>query len=257
MAYTPTTWHDGDTITAEKLNKIEAGFASKADKAVPSTAGNIATLDAAGNLVDSGKQPTAAGLGCAPAGYGYGSPITTKIYNQGGTDADFLSTLEAVYGTMTSETCMQVQVLDSNLGTYYVWTGTLYKNYSDYGWLQVTSYNGNTVQRIKSGGTWQPWEWVNPPMAAGVEYRTTERYQGKPVYCKSIDGGIGTNGKSITGCRNTIRWASTLGQYTLPFSAHGADNWWATLKIYSNSVILQGSGVTEDNQPWTVVLWHT
>ena len=25
MAYTPTTWSDGDLITAEKLNKLEAG----------------------------------------------------------------------------------------------------------------------------------------------------------------------------------------------------------------------------------------
>ena len=25
-------------------------------------------------------------------------------------------------------------------------------------------------------------EWYNPPMEAGIEYRTTERWQGKPVY---------------------------------------------------------------------------
>ena len=33
---------------------------------------------------------------------------------------------------------------------------------------------------------WQPWEWVNPPMKLGVEYRTTERYQEKPVYAKVV-----------------------------------------------------------------------
>lgn len=32
-------------------------------------------------------------------------------------------------------------------------------------------------------------EWVNPPMLLGVEYRTTERYLGKPVYVKLIDCG--------------------------------------------------------------------
>ena len=31
-------------------------------------------------------------------------------------------------------------------------------------------------------GGWQSWEWVNPPMILGTEYRTTERYLGKPVY---------------------------------------------------------------------------
>lgn len=32
-------------------------------------------------------------------------------------------------------------------------------------------------------------EWINPPMILGVEYRTTERYLGKPVYVKAIDFG--------------------------------------------------------------------
>lgn len=29
-------------------------------------------------------------------------------------------------------------------------------------------------------------EWINPPMLAGVEYRTSERHDGKPVYVKRI-----------------------------------------------------------------------
>ena len=33
------------------------------------------------------------------------------------------------------------------------------------------------------------WEWSNPPMALGAEYRTTERYMGKPVYVKLVDFG--------------------------------------------------------------------
>ena len=32
-------------------------------------------------------------------------------------------------------------------------------------------------------------EWINPPINLGVEYRTTERYLGKPVYCKLVDFG--------------------------------------------------------------------
>lgn len=77
-------------------------------------------------------------------------------------------------------------------------------------------------------------EWINPPVTAGVEYRTTERYLGKPVYCKLIDcGNLPAPGASISvahgvsGCRpvsitarmsnsNTIPW---LGMYNI-----GADN---------------------------------
>ena len=29
-------------------------------------------------------------------------------------------------------------------------------------------------------------EWLNPPMVVGTEYRTTERYLGKPVYVKAV-----------------------------------------------------------------------
>lgn len=32
-------------------------------------------------------------------------------------------------------------------------------------------------------------EWINPPMVVGVEYRTTERFNGKPVYVKAVDMG--------------------------------------------------------------------
>lgn len=40
-----------------------------------------------------------------------------------------------------------------------------------------------------SGVSWQPWGCVNPLMQLGVEYRTTERYLGKPVYVKVVDCG--------------------------------------------------------------------
>ena len=36
---------------------------------------------------------------------------------------------------------------------------------------------------------WGEWEWKNPPMWVGVEYRITERRNGKPVYTKLVDFG--------------------------------------------------------------------
>ena len=50
---------------------------------------------------------------------------------------------------------------------------------------------GNTyLERVKDTNKgWLPWEWVNPPMQLGVEYRTTERYLGKPVYVQLMDFG--------------------------------------------------------------------
>ena len=81
-------------------------------------------------------------------------------------------------------------------------------NYIPYGALFViTRYNGinqivfgnddgitaggiNAQRRSRDGGaTWGEWEYFNSPMIVGVEYRTTERWNGKVVYCKTIDYG--------------------------------------------------------------------
>lgn len=40
--------------------------------------------------------------------------------------------------------------------------------------------------RVLSDGTV---EWLNPPMEMGVEYRTTERVLGNPVYCRAFNLG--------------------------------------------------------------------
>lgn len=61
-------------------------------------------------------------------------------------------------------------------------------------------------------------------MALGVEYRTTERYLGKPVYVQTVDFGRLPNtaaaGKYIPNVDNvdkTIRWSGlTSGGYSLP-----------------------------------------
>lgn len=63
--------------------------------------------------------------------------------------------------------------------------------------VESTDYPG-CYYRTDSGVT----EWVNPPMLVGVEYRTTERYQGKPVYTKSFNIGALPAG---SGTANRVR----------------------------------------------------
>jgi hypothetical protein len=41
------------------------------------------------------------------------------------------------------------------------------------------------IRHLKGTVGWSEWEWVNPPMEVGVEYRTTERWNGKAVYVKT------------------------------------------------------------------------
>ena len=72
-----------------------------------------------------------------------------------------------------------------------------------YGFLCISSWNVNSfeqtlfpvsehcevLRRFKVMGHWLPWEYVNTPMQLGVEYRTTERYCGKPVYVMAYNAG--------------------------------------------------------------------
>ena len=56
-------------------------------------------------------------------------------------------------------------------------------------WTGYQAWRGCYVKRIRVQGVWQPWEWVNPPLIPGVEYRTTRRWNKRPVYEKSINTG--------------------------------------------------------------------
>lgn len=58
-----------------------------------------------------------------------------------------------------------------------------------YGTLLYARNNALMAVRAVSSGEVGPIEWINPPMDLGVEYRTTERYLGKPVYVKLVDCG--------------------------------------------------------------------
>lgn len=66
MAYTPTTWSDGDVITAEKLNKLEQGV--KNEQVGP--AGPAGPAGAKGEKGDPGAQ--------GPAGPSYTLPAASK-----------------------------------------------------------------------------------------------------------------------------------------------------------------------------------
>ena len=63
MAYTPTTWSDGDVITAEKLNKLEQGVKNE-------QVGPAGPAGPAGPKGDPGAQ--------GPAGQSYTLPAANK-----------------------------------------------------------------------------------------------------------------------------------------------------------------------------------
>ena len=87
MAYTPTTWSDGDVITAEKLNKLEQGV--KNEQVGPAgPAGAVGPAGPAGPAGPKGEKgdPGVAGLkgdkgdpgAQGPAGPSYTLPAANK-----------------------------------------------------------------------------------------------------------------------------------------------------------------------------------
>ena len=135
---------------------------------------------------------------CAPAGYGLGGYCKVIDHWNNATTCGWYSTAN---GSPTAAT-------DST-----VWAG----------YVTVDPFTGQITQTINAQGkdaayeavrhyfdsTWTPWEWKNPPMEIGVEYRTTERWQGKPVYYKVVDFGGLPNETTATvsiGAEN-IEWA--------------------------------------------------
>lgn len=124
--------------------------------------------------------------GVAPAGYGLGAKDGKLITD--GNDAlvggwfywgNIDTNLPSTYGHMR----VDPRISTSNGQTL------MQTAYSD-------NYQGCVAQRKMVDGAFKPWEWVNPPMKLGVEYRTTERYLGKPVYVKLVDCGALPNSAS-------------------------------------------------------------
>lgn len=140
---------------------------------------------------------TAADVGAAPAGYGLGEGSGTWITdgNEANIGGNFYwgnsnTNLPFTYGAMR---------VDMRNGGSFVQTA-----YSE-------AYEGCVAQRKCTDGTFGAWEWVNPPMQLGVEYRTTERFLDKPVYVKAVSTGALPSG----GSANIVSVATGIPTNTL------------------------------------------
>lgn len=99
--------------------------------------------------------------------------------------------------------------------------------------------DGTVCKRYKVEGAWSAWEYINPPMSFNVEYRTTERYQGKPVYVKLVKFGILPNATakavnfSIENNAQLVDCKGFLaGEGVLPYSYPGSSV--GTANVYTN-----------------------
>ena len=121
----------------------------------------------------------------APAGWGYGGVMTYLNV----TDGTFEDKLNNILADMPDFSAKQIQFYDTVGLASKKFCGTLWRYTAQYATLEGVNYDGNKALKCMYGGKWNPWEWINPPMADGVEYRTTKRDNGKPVYVTSVNFG--------------------------------------------------------------------
>jgi len=124
-------------------------------------------------------QRFAPGLSYAPAGFGLGMveghPVTSlealdELSKSGWYQLAVTSGDAYISGVNANRAVVQVSSFDER-----------------YGRQDITVAGGTfCIQRFKTQGLWGPWEFVNPPMVAGMEYCTTEHWNGAHVYTKLI-----------------------------------------------------------------------
>lgn len=144
----------------------------------------------------------------APAGYGFGDAIqeiaTTSAEESYET---YCAKVDAVLDEMPDKTAKLVRAYPpavyGNAGTTI---SLLYKSDANYAVLSnIGSADAGLCgwrmfkQRYPSSSSpavWMPFEWEHPPMRTGIEYRTTERHNNKPVYKKAVNTGALSAGTS-------------------------------------------------------------
>lgn len=98
-------------------------------------------------------------------------------------------------------------------------------------------------------------EWINPPMRSGVEYRTTERWMGKPVYTKIIPFGTLPNATAMN-----KSWSPDSGMAAQVISAVAISNSGGMLNLIDSANTSSIWIVTNDDyssQTADVVLKYT
>lgn len=183
-------------LTAEDVGARDANWLpSAADVgAVPTTrkvndkelSADITLTAADVGARDANWLPTIGDIDAAPAGYGLG---LAKLL----TSADDINTIKANgwYHWNGNSKPKNIPTLSSTnyMSCMRVWTndgGVCCQEIMD---MSDSSNRGLKIQRTIYGSKAYDWEWVNPPMQLGIEYRTTERYNGKPVYTKIVNLG--------------------------------------------------------------------
>lgn len=143
----------------------------------------------------------------APGGFGFGDAVQSiETTSAGESYETYCAKVDAVLDGMPDKTAKLVLAYPPAVyGKAGTTISLLYKGDANYAVLSNigsadTALCGWRMIRLKKSSSepsaWQPFEWEHPPMQLGVEYRTVERYNGKPIHIKAVSLGLLENNTS-------------------------------------------------------------
>ena len=193
--------------------------------------------------------PTIAEIGAAPAGYGLGG--YTQLLNSANdlntiTGTGFFDWGSSAPANAPFTYAVMLQLHRTNGSVFQkVWQ------------LGVSTDKQCSCERVVNDGQGE-WEWVNPPMFLGVEYRTTERWLGMPVYCKAVNvEAFPTNGSSASipyldySPRAVLRFVAHSGYILYPNRLYGKH-----IDVMDNKIYMESTDTPYDGGGVHVAVWY-
>ena len=193
--------------------------------------------------------PTIAEIGAAPAGYGLGGAPTKQL------------ALDQLDNTFASGWYLLAAQGTTINGVYFNYACVFVHGMGNGTCVQeIRPFAQNAVlRRYAYNSAWNEWECENPPMNLGVEYRTTERWNGKPVYTTLVSVGNLPNKNTASvshgfGVKTAIRSIGTIDDAsTIPYSAWGST---VDVTVTPNSIVLTTNYDASASKA-KVQMWYT
>lgn len=257
-------------VTQDEFRKLQAGeqfiiTLTRDDQPIvdgtPYSKETVLPDELAQNICPDVLDPTPADAFRSLSSNGYGGKSPEIVVTDDSDGRQFESEADSFLSKMKDNSVKQAIISDKPFIDENYYVSTIYKFSASHAVIDAVSYNGIHIRKLKQNGTWQPFEYENPPMVIGNEYRTTERWQGKAVYTKLINFGQMpyNNISAVFHGATATKVIRCIGQRskgeTLPFSYNDI-----TIGIYADNskVWINTRGMTSSfSDTATAQIWYT
>jgi hypothetical protein len=168
--------------------------------------------------------PTIAEIGAAPSGFGSnGEIIAYKGVVKSESELQTLLANELSTMKLASKKTIAAGFDFGFHGAGYYIIDIYKMAFDGYAYADAHNYGNVRTRYTLSNNVWIEEEWLNPPMIAnGVEFRTMERHNGKPVYVRAYNFGACNEsnwwswGAEVANNCDPVRVEARVGQFLVP-----------------------------------------